>query len=436
MSELIKKQAKIGICGLGTVASGVVNVLQRNRSLIEQRASCSIEITHVGARRDNSACDISAYKVSRDIFEVVKDPEVNLVIELIGGTTVAKDLVIQAIENGKHVVTANKALIAEHGNELLSLAAEKNVVVLFEAAVAGGIPVIKSLTQGLSGNAILSIAGIINGTGNYILTEMREKQRSFADALADAQALGYAEADPTYDVEGIDAAQKLVILASLAYGIPFEADACFTEGISKLKVEDLEYADQLGYSIKHLGIAKSHGDDLELRVHPTLVSKDKLLAKVHSVMNAVEIIGDAVGPTLFYGAGAGSEPTASAVVSDIVDCVKAISSGYARALATQLGGKQTQTMTILPIEAVESAYYLRITAANEPGVLSQITKILSDQGISAEAVLQRDKFPHQDIIPVILITSLIQEKVFLEALSEIEGLESVKESVVFIRVEK
>ena len=282
----------IGICGLGTVACGVINVWQRNQSLLTSRAGQNSVITHIGARRDNPACDTHAYTVSRDIFAVVNDPSVDVVVELIGGIEPARQLVMEAIAAGKHVVTANKALIAEHGDEILAAAALADVEVRFEAAVAGGIPVIKALTEGLSGNAIESIVGIINGTGNYILTEMREKNRSFEDALADAQRLGYAEADPTYDVEGIDAAQKLTILAALAYGTPLDASRCYTEGISAVSVADMTYANELGYCIKHLGIARATKQGLEMRVHPALIPKSRLIANVNGVLNAVAIHGD------------------------------------------------------------------------------------------------------------------------------------------------
>ncbi|MBT8149340.1 MAG: homoserine dehydrogenase, partial [Gammaproteobacteria bacterium] len=295
------QKTNIGICGLGTVAGGVINVWQRNQALLAQRMLRPCNITHIGARRDNPACDTDAYTVSRDIFAVVNDPAVHIVVELIGGIEPARQLVLQAIAAGKHVVTANKALIAEHGNELLAAASAAGVELRYEAAVAGGIPVIKALTEGFSANAIESIVGIINGTGNFILTEMRDKDRSFADALADAQRLGYAEADPTFDVEGIDAAQKLTILAALAYGVPLDASQCYVEGITHISVDDMRYAKELGYCIKHLGIARSNNHGLELRVHPALIPKSRLIAHVDGVLNAVAIHGDAVGPTLLCG---------------------------------------------------------------------------------------------------------------------------------------
>lgn len=297
------KTVKIGLCGLGTVGSGMVNVLARNGESISARANAPVELVHVGARRNNPACDLAGIKVSRDIFEVVRDPDVDIVVELIGGTDVARELVREAIANKKHVVTANKALIAEFGNELFAEAEAAGVCIAYEAAVAGGIPIIKALREGLAGNSIQWLAGIINGTGNFILTEMKEKGRDFADVLKEAQQLGYAEADPTYDVEGIDAAHKLVILAAIAFGMPLQFDGVFTEGISKIEPQDVDYAEELGYRIKHLGVARRTNGGIELRVHPTLIPAGRLLANVNGVKNAVLVEADAVGPTLYYGAG-------------------------------------------------------------------------------------------------------------------------------------
>ena len=319
------KPVRIGICGLGTVGSGTFNVIARNQREINARAGCEIIIEQVGARRDNPACDTSNSNVSRDVFDVVTNPNIDIVVELIGGTSIAKDLVLQAIDNGKHVVTANKALIAEFGNEIFAAAEAKGVTVAYEAAVAGGIPIIKALREGLAGNRIEWLAGIINGTGNFILTEMRDKGRDFADVLQEAQDLGYAEADPTFDVEGIDAAHKLVILSSLAFGMPLQFDKVFTEGISKIEPQDVDFAEELGYSIKHLGITRQTDAGIELRVHPTMIPKKRLIANVDGVMNAVLVKGDAVGPTLYYGAGAGAEPTASSVIADIVDLARSFS---------------------------------------------------------------------------------------------------------------
>jgi homoserine dehydrogenase len=440
------QRMNIGICGLGTVACGVINVWQRNQSLLTSRAGQNSVITHIGARRDNPACDTHAYTVSRDIFAVVNDPSVDVVVELIGGIEPARQLVMEAIAAGKHVVTANKALIAEHGDEILAAAALADVEVRFEAAVAGGIPVIKALTEGLSGNAIESIVGIINGTGNYILTEMREKNRSFEDALADAQRLGYAEADPTYDVEGIDAAQKLTILAALAYGTPLDASRCYTEGISAVSVEDMTYANELGYCIKHLGIARATKQGLEMRVHPALIPKSRLIANVNGVLNAVAIHGDAVGPTLFCGAGAGAEPTASAVIADIVDisrkmaCGSKASSGVSAAPSEQQESVQAALHRVVPITDIHCAYYLRIAAANRPGVLSQITQVLSDADISVEGVRQHEHtvgaHAHTDEpVPIVLTTNVTLESNFRAAVAQIEMLDTVLQPVSIIRIE-
>ena len=429
------KPVRIGICGLGTVGSGTFNVITRNQREINARAGCEIIIEQVGARRDNPDCDTSASNVSRDIFDVVKNPNVDIVVELIGGTTIAKDLVLQAIENGKHVVTANKALIAEFGNQIFAAAEARGVTVAFEAAVAGGIPIIKALREGLAGNKIEWLAGIINGTGNFILTEMRDKARDFADVLQEAQDLGYAEADPTFDVEGIDAAHKLVILASIAFGMPLQFDKVFTEGISKIESQDVDFAEELGYSIKHLGITRQTSAGVELRVHPTMIPKKRLIANVDGVMNAVLVKGDAVGPTLYYGAGAGAEPTASSVVADIVDLARSNSCATENRVS-HLGFNSTalQDLPILPIEACETAYYLRMQAEDKPGVLSQVTTILSDSGISIEAVIQKEK-PGSTLVPLILLTNRAIEKQLLQAAKKIEALDSVNGSVTHIRVE-
>ena len=320
------KPVRVGICGLGTVGGGAVKILTRNKDSINARSGCDISIVQIGARRDNPNCDISSYKVTRDIFEVANNPEVDVLVEVIGGTTIAKDLVLKAIANGKHIVTANKALIAHHGNEIFAAAKAKGVTVAFEAAVAGGIPIIKAIREGLAANRIEWLAGIINGTGNFILTEMRDKGRSFDEVLKEAQALGYAEADPTFDVEGIDAAHKLVILASIAFGIPLNVDKVFTEGITKISTKDVTYAEELGYRIKNLGIARRTANGIELRVHPTLIPEKRLIANVDGVMNAVLVKGDAVGPTLYYGAGAGAEPTGSSIVGDIIDVARSLNS--------------------------------------------------------------------------------------------------------------
>lgn len=427
---------RIGICGLGTVASGTVNVLQRNRDEITARAGRELTITHIGARRDNPALDLSSIQISRDIFEVARDPDVDVLVELIGGTTVAKELVLAAIAAGKHVVTANKALIAEHGNEIFAAADAQGVTVAFEAAVAGGIPIIKAMREGLSANRIEWLAGIINGTGNFILTEMRDKGRDFADVLAEAQALGYAEADPTFDVEGIDAAHKLVILASLAFGIPLQFERVFTEGISSLLPIDVQYAEELGYRIKHLGVARRSERGLELRVHPTLIPAKRLIANVNGVMNAILVKADAVGPTLYYGAGAGGEATASAVIADLVDVARNLQAEqHDRVPFLAFHSAALSDEIVLPIDEVETAYYLRMTAEDKPGVLSRIAQILSDAGISIEALIQKEANEGQDHVPLIILTSRAIEKQLDAAVESIESLDAILGAVVRIRVE-
>ncbi len=430
------KAVKIGICGLGTVGGGTFNVITRNQTEINARAGCDVVIAQVGARSDNPGCQLSGINLTRDVFEVVDNPEIDIVVELIGGTTVARELVERAIDNGKHVVTANKALIAEFGNELFERARAKGVSIAFEAAVAGGIPIIRALREGLSANRIEWLAGIINGTGNFILTEMRDKGRAFDDVLKEAQALGYAEADPTFDVEGIDAAHKLVILASLAFGMPLQFDKVFTEGIAKILPVDVSYASELGYRIKHLGIARKHEHGIELRVHPTLIPERRLIANVDGVSNAVVVKGDAVGPTLYYGPGAGAEPTASAVISDIIDLSRMFTANPVNRVP-HLGVYWDQLMEhpILPIAEVETAYYLRMSAVDKPGVLSRITQILSDAGISIEALIQKQPWQGESEVPVILLTSRVQEKRMNEAIAQIEGLDSIAGDVVKIRVE-
>ncbi|WP_299974249.1 homoserine dehydrogenase [uncultured Pseudoteredinibacter sp.] len=430
------KPVKVGLCGLGTVGSGTFNVLQRNLQEISARAGTAIELIHIGARRDNPACDTSGFKVSRDIFAVVEDPEVQVVVELIGGTTVAKELVEKAIANNKHVVTANKALIAEFGNELFAKAQAQGVCIAYEAAVAGGIPIIKAMREGLAANRIEWLAGIINGTGNFILTEMRDKGRDFADVLKEAQELGYAEADPTFDVEGIDAAHKLVILASLAFAMPLQYDKVFCEGISNIQPIDVKYAEELGYRIKHLGIARRRDTGIELRVHPTLIPHKRLIANVDGVMNSVLVQGEAVGPTLYYGAGAGDEPTASAVIADLVDVARAVANDTSTVPALGFTAEYLQDQTILPIDAVETAYYLRMSALDQPGVMNQITQILSNAGASIEALVQKERQSSaQDYVDVALLTNSVLEADMMTAIAEIEALESISGEVSRIRME-
>ncbi len=440
------KTVTVGLCGLGTVGGGVFNVMARNAQLINARAGCEVNIIHVGARRDRVGCDTSGATLSRDIFAVVNDPAVDIVVELIGGTDVARELVMMAINNGKHVVTANKALIAHHGAEIFAAAAEKKVAVAYEAAVAGSIPIIKALRDGLVANRIEWVAGIINGTTNFILTEMRDKGRAFADVLQEAQALGYAEADPTFDVEGIDAAHKLAILASIAFGMPLEIKRIYTEGITTITQEDIRYAEELGYRIKHLGIARETADGVELRVSPTLVPEENLIAKVDGVKNAVMIMGDASGPTLYSGAGAGSEPTASAVIADIVDVARALTlndephdkTKYNHHLPVPYMGfvpEAIRARTILPIESIHSAYYLRLVVADKPGVMSDVTQVLSKAGVSIEAIIQKEPQRGETQVSIVLITNVIQENTVNTVIREIEAKSFVAAPVVKLRVE-
>jgi len=432
------KPVKIGICGLGTVGSGTLNVLRENAELIAARAQVPLQVVHIGARRDNPACDLSGIRVSRDIFEVARDPQVEILVELIGGTTVARELVEAAILAGKNVVTANKALIAEFGNEIFALADEHGVEVRYEAAIAGGIPIVKALREGLAGNRIEWLAGIINGTGNYILTEMRDAGREFADVLAEAQALGYAEADPAFDVEGTDAAHKLVILASLAFGIPLQFDAVYTEGITQLTTQDVGYALELGYVIKHLGIAKQNGEGVELRVHPTLIPDHLLLANVDGVKNAILVEGNAVGPTLYFGAGAGGQPTASAVVADLVDLARGSGPGKSGpVLALGIAHDSLESLPIVAMEQVESPWYLRMEAQDKPGVLSSVASIFSDQGISIEALIQKAPTEEgQILVPLIVLTNRAAQGSVDSAVCAIEALDTINGKVTRIRVEE
>tara|TARA_R110002124_G_scaffold74644_2_gene200370 strand:- start:48 stop:1292 length:1245 start_codon:yes stop_codon:yes gene_type:complete len=411
-------------------------VLQRNGDVINARAGCRIEIVQVASRRSNPACELGDTPVTEDVFAVARNPDVDILVELIGGITVARELILDAIAHGKHVVTANKALIAEHGNEIFNAARVKGVTVAFEASVAGGIPIIKAIREGLSANRIEWLAGIVNGTGNFILTEMRDKGRAFDDVLVEAQQRGYAEADPTFDVEGIDAAHKLVILASLAFGIPLQFEKVFTEGISNLDTQDVAYARQLGYQIKHLGIARRNNGGIELRVHPTLIPRKRLLANVDGVMNAVVVKGDAVGPTLYYGPGAGAEPTASAVIADIVDLARTLTADPEHRVP-HLGFQpdQLSDIQVLSIEQVETAYYLRITARDVPGVLSKITQILSDAKISIEAVIQKEADDGEDYVPLIILTDRAVVKKLDEAVDKIQQLPTTEGDIVRIRVE-
>ncbi len=432
------KPVQIGVLGLGTVGGGTVNVLKRNAQEIARRAGREIEVTHAAARDLNKKriCDTDGIQITVDPFDIVSNPYVDIIVELIGGDTLALELVMQAIENGKHVVTANKALIAKHGNEIFAAAQAKGVVVAFEAAVAGGIPIIKAIREGLAGNQIQWLAGIINGTGNFILTEMRDKGRDFDDVLKEAQQLGYAESDPTFDVEGIDAAHKLTILASIAFGIPLQFESAYTEGITNITQEDVLFAEELGYRIKHLGVSRKTDKGIELRVHPTLIPEKRLLANVDGVMNAVLVQGDAVGPTLYYGAGAGAEPTASAVVADLVDVVRALTSDPENRvphLAFQAG--TLSDTPILSIDDVHTAYYLRMMASDKPGVLAEVTKILGEHDISIEAIIQKEPANEQNDACVIMLTHRVLEKNMNAAIKSIEALDSIHDRVTRIRME-
>lgn len=438
ISALMKKPVNIGILGLGTVGGGTAEVLQRNEQEIARRAGRAIRIVAASVRDISKKRSpvLKDVQLTLDSNEIVDDPAIDIVLELIGGTEEACKLVLRAIENGKHVVTANKALIALHGNEIFAAAQRKGVTVAFEAAVAGGIPIIKAIREGLAGNKIQWIAGIINGTGNFILTEMRDKGRDFADVLAEAQALGYAEADPTFDVEGIDAAHKLTILASIAFGVPLQFDKVYTEGISQITPMDVEFAGELGYRIKHLGIVRRVEKGLEMRVHPTLIPHRRLIANVDGVMNAVLIRADAVGPTLHYGPGAGAEPTASAVVADLVDVV--------RALTTDPGNRvphlafqpdAIQDIPILEMDDVETAFYLRMQVQDQAGVLADITRIFADHNISIEAIVQKEEQDDKGCVPLVMLTHKGLESNMMNAIGKIEQLSTVTGKITRIRLE-
>ena len=430
------RTVKLGICDLGTVGSGTVNLLASNGESISRKAGVKLEIIHVGARRDNPACDLSVFKVSRDIFAVVDDPEVDIVIELIGGTTVAKELVIRAIKAKKHVVTANKALIAEFGTELFALAADAGVALRYEAAVAGGIPIIKALREGLAGNDIRWLAGIINGTTNFILTEMESAHRSFADVLAQAQELGYAEADPTFDIEGIDAGHKLVILAAIAFGMPLDIDGVYTEGMTTIAPADLVFARELGYRIKHLGIARLTDEGVNLRVHPTLIPDTELLSRVNGVENAVLIDGSAVGPTLYCGAGAGAAPTASAVVADVIDIARELAvEQLPQVSGLGVAPDSIESVPIIPMARVVTPWYLRVTVCDRPGVMSRISSILSEHGISIEALIQKPAVKGESSVSVVVLTNRASQSQLLAAVAQIEALDTTMADVIRIRVD-
>jgi homoserine dehydrogenase len=429
----------VGLLGAGTVGSGTFAVLKRNQEEITRRAGRSIVVRMIADREEEKARRIAGDDdviVTRDANEVVMNPDIDIVVELIGGYTVAKDLILKAIENGKHVITANKALLASHGTEIFAAAQKKGVMVAFEAAVAGGIPIIKALREGLTANRIEWIAGIINGTSNFILSEMRDKGLTFETVLKQAQKLGYAEADPTFDIEGIDAAHKLTIMASIAFGIPMQFDKVYTEGITKLTREDIRYAEELGYRIKLLGITKRMPGGIELRVHPTLIPARRLIANVEGVMNAIVVRGDAVGSTLYYGPGAGAEPTGSSVVADLVDVTRMHTADPKHRvphLAFQPG--RLSDTPILPMDEVETSYYLRLRVMDKPGALADITRVLADLGISIEAMMQKEPSEGEDQVDIIMLTHLAVERNVNDAIARIKRLSITTGKVTRIRLE-
>ncbi len=432
------KPINVGLLGIGTVGGGTFAVLKRNQEEIARRAGRGIVIKIIADREVDKARKIAGDEtlITSDVNDVVTHPDVNIVIELIGGNVIAKELILKAIENGKHVVTANKALLALHGTEIFAAAQRRGVMVAFEAAVAGGIPIIKALREGLTANRIEWIAGIINGTSNFILSEMRDKGLDFDTVLKQAQKLGYAEVDPTFDIEGIDAAHKITIMAAIAFGIPMQFDKVYTEGITKLTGEDIRYAEELGYRIKLLGITKRNTKGIELRVHPTLIPSQRLIANVEGVMNAIVVKGDAVGPTLYYGAGAGAEPTASSVVADLVDVTRMHTADPKhRVPHLAFQPDLLSNIPILSMEDVETSYYLRLRAMDKPGVLADITRILAGLDISIDAMVQKEPNEGEDQVDIIMLTHLAVEKNINSAIIKIEKLPAVMGNVTRIRLE-
>ena len=437
------KPINVGLIGIGTVGGGTWNVLKRNAEEITRRAGRPIQITVVADKNVELAKQVTggACKVTDDAFAVVNDPEVEIVVELIGGYGIAREVVMQSIANGKHVVTANKALLAVHGTEIFTAAQQQGVMVAFEAAVAGGIPIIKALREGLTANRIEWAAGIINGTTNFILSEMRDKGLSFDTVLKEAQRLGYAEADPTFDIEGVDAAHKATLIAAIAFGVPVQFDKAYVEGITQLEASDIKYAEQLGYRIKLLGIAKrrevGNTRGIELRVHPTLIPAKRLLANVEGAMNAVVVKGDAVGSTLYYGKGAGAEPTASAVIADLVDVTRlATADPEHRVPHLAFQPDAMSTLPILPMSEIETGYYLRLRVEDKPGVLADVTRILADQQISIDAMLQREPEEGEGETDIIILTHVCKESAANTAIAKIEALAAQKGKVKRIRLEE
>ena len=422
----------IGVCGVGTVGLATMDILMRQAEVLEARSGKSMKLVHVGARREHPDHDYGDARVSRDVMALAEDPEIDVLVELIGGTSAAYDLIKRAIQQGKHIVTANKALIAEHGNELIALAEASGVQIRFEAAVAGGIPIIKALRESMAGNEVTEVAGIINGTGNFILTEMSTKGRAFDEVLAEAQSLGYAEADPTFDIDGTDAAHKLVILASLAFGVPLDIESPFKQGIDSLTPEDLDYAAEMGYRVKHLGIARQQAAGIEVRVHPTLIPESKQLATVDGVLNAVMVTGSAVGELVLVGPGAGGPATASSVCADIVDIARSpLGSGPALGLpAASLTAK-----ALIASDDIASEWYVRLKVADRPGVMSNITQTLADRDISIESLVQKAPLSGQSEVPIVLLTHQTPGSVISETIEEITGLPDVQSDYALLRVE-
>lgn len=433
------KPIQIGLLGIGTVGGGTYTVLKRNREEIARRAGREIIVTMIADKDPEKARALadSNVIVTGNAHEITTNPDIDIVVELIGGQTIAKDLILEALAHGKHVVTANKALLANHGTEIFAAARAKGVIIAFEAAVAGGIPIIKALREGLTANRITWIAGIINGTSNFILSEMREKGLSFEQVLAEAQKLGYAEADPTYDIEGIDAAHKITLMSAIAFGIPVQFSKVYTEGITKLTGEDIRYAEQLGYRIKLLGITKRVEKGIELRVHPTLIPVRRLIANVEGVMNAIVVKGDAVGATLYYGAGAGAEPTASSVIADLVDVTRLHTADpMYRVPPLSFQPDLLSDTPVIPMEEVETSYYLRIQVIDKPGVMAEITRIVADNHISISALVQKEASDESDQVSVIMLTHLTVEKNINAAIARIEALPVVNGKVFRLRIEE
>ena len=425
----------VGICGLGTVGGGTLALLEQNAALITARAGCPIRVTHVATRTPKPDLCGQVARTGSDPLAITSDPEVDVVVETMGGYDVAFEVIQRALSNGKHVVTANKALIAERGNELFALASANEVSLAFESAVAGGIPIIKALREGLAANDIEWLAGIINGTGNFILSEMSAKQSEFSEVLQQAQELGYAEADPTFDVEGIDAAHKLTIMSAIAFGIPLQFEKTYTEGISGISPADISFAEELGYRIKHLGIARKTVRGVEMRVHPTLVSNTRLLANVNGVGNAVMVQGNFVGSTLYSGPGAGAEATASAVVADLIDLARDRLAGVKAPVRPALGSTQTgSSLEVLPIEQIEVGYYLKIPVLDKLGVMAKLSAVLQQRGISIEAIIQKES-ENSETVPVVILTQVVRERELNAALDALAELDEVTGPVTRIRIE-